>query len=218
MNLFLRIIFVVFLGACSIGSTKKADSGNSEKTVEAGNGILKNGDIVFQNSQSAQCKAVELATHSQYTHCGIIFYKNGLCYVLEAVQPVMYTLLDEWVKRGKKNHFAVKRLKDRILLTDSVTDAMQKFGERFLEKDYDIYFGWEDEKIYCSEQVWKIYKKAVGIELGSLRRMKDFDLTSDEVKRIMQQRYGNNIPYEEQVIAPSDIFESDLLETITVKL
>ena len=32
-------------------------------------------------------------------------------------------------------------------------------------KDYDLYFEWSDDKIYCSELVWKIYKNGADIEL-----------------------------------------------------
>jgi uncharacterized protein YycO len=176
--------------------------------------VLKSGDIVFQNAQSGQCKAIELATHSQYTHCGIIFWKNNKCYVLEAVQPVCYTLFDDWVERGLDKHYAAKRLKDQSILTDSILTAMQKDGEKYLDKDYDIYFGWGNDKIYCSELVWKIYKETTGLEIGELHKLKDFDLTSKEVKQIMKQRYGNDIPYDEQVVSPSNIYDSSLLETV----
>ena len=39
------------------------------------NGIpeVKDGDIIFQSSKSQQSKAVELATNSVFSHCGIIF-------------------------------------------------------------------------------------------------------------------------------------------------
>ena len=32
--------------------------------------IPQNGDIIFQISQSAQSQAIQLATHSKYTHMG----------------------------------------------------------------------------------------------------------------------------------------------------
>lgn len=49
--------------------------------------ILQDGDIIFQESQSAQCKAVQKATHSRYSHCGIIFRKDGKYFVYEAIEP-----------------------------------------------------------------------------------------------------------------------------------
>ena len=134
--------------------------------------------------------------------------------MLEAVQPVIYTPLEDWIARGANNHYVVKRLKDQNVLSDSTLAIMKKTGEKFLGKDYDIYFGWGNDKIYCSELVWKIYKDGAKIEVGKLHKLKDFDLTSTEVKTIMKERYGKNIPYEEAVISPSNIFDSNLLETI----
>jgi hypothetical protein len=76
--------------------------------------ILKfqNGDIIFQTSLSSQSKAIQLATNSKYSHMGIIYEDNGNYYVYEAIQPVKYTPLDAWIKRGKNGHFVVKRLKN----------------------------------------------------------------------------------------------------------
>jgi hypothetical protein len=40
----------------------------------------ENGDIIFQTSNSRQCEALKMATHSDVSHCGILFKKkiNGL--------------------------------------------------------------------------------------------------------------------------------------------
>ena len=53
-----------------------------------------------------------------------------------------------------------------------------------------------------------------GLEIGKLQKLSDFDLSSEEVKKIMKKRYGEHIPLDETVISPSSIFESDLLETV----
>ncbi len=43
---------------------------------------------------------------------GIIFKRNKQIYVFEAVQPVKFTLLKKWIKRGVKKHYVIKRLKN----------------------------------------------------------------------------------------------------------
>ena len=91
---------------------------------------------------------------------------------------------------------------------------MKDVGERFKGKSYDIYFDWSDDRIYCSELVWKIYKKALNIEIGELQQLSDFDLTNNEVKKKMKERYGENIPLNEKVISPASMFNSDKLETV----
>jgi hypothetical protein len=59
--------------------------------------------------------------------------------------------------------------------------------------------------------VWKIYKEATGIEIGGLKTLKDFDLSSNLVQSIMEERYGNNIPLNEDVISPAGMFNSEKL-------
>ena len=52
---------------------------------------FNDGDMIFQPSISPQCKAIQLATRSPYSHCGFIFYEQAKPYVLDAVQPVTLT-------------------------------------------------------------------------------------------------------------------------------
>jgi uncharacterized protein YycO len=176
---------------------------------------VKDGDIIFQTSQSKQCEAVRIATNSKFSHCGIIYEINGKKYVFEAVQPVKITPFNEWIKHGEKDKFLVKRLKNSSkILTSKVISKMKNYGKQFDNKDYDLYFEWTDDKIYCSELVWKIYKNGAGIELCSLEKLKSFNLANEKVKHILKERYGNKIPLEENVVAPSQLANSTILETI----
>jgi hypothetical protein len=176
---------------------------------------FQNGDIIFQTSKSSQSKAIQLATNSKYSHMGIIYETDGQYYVYEAVQPVKLTKLNEWINRGENSHYVVKRLKDsERQLTNENLKKMKDFGERFKGKNYDIYFEWSDDKIYCSELVWKIYKETLDIEIGNLQELREFDLTNDIVRNKMKERYGDNIPMDEKVISPATMFESDRLITI----
>jgi hypothetical protein len=176
---------------------------------------LQNGDIIFQSSQSNQSKAVELATRSPYSHMGIIYIKENKPYVYEASNVVKITEFKTWVKRGKKSKYEIKRLKNsNALLTEENIKKLYEAEKKYKGKPYDLYFEWTDDKIYCSELVWKIYKDALGIEIGKLTYLKEFDLTSNEVKKKLEERYGNKIPENEMVISPDNMYKSDLLEII----
>ncbi len=59
--------------------------------------------------------------------------------------------------------------------------------------------------------VWKIYKEALGVEIGQLERLSDFDLSDKIVQDLLKKRYGNDIPMQERVISPAAMFESDKL-------
>jgi len=176
---------------------------------------LKNGDIIFQTSQSSQSKAIQYATGSKFSHMGIIYLQNDKPYVYEAIQPVKLTALDKWIKRGEKGHYVVKRLKNsEHFLKPDVLSKMKRVGEKYRGKDYDLYFGWSDERIYCSELIWKIYKEAVNLEIGKLQKIKDFDLSHPLVKAKIKERYGTNVPMDQPAISPANMFNSDLLETV----
>ncbi len=189
--------------------------------VSCGNqpaGGLHNGDIVFQTSHSSQSQAIQLATHSKYSHVGIVFLKGGKPYVFEAIGPVQYTPLQQWVARGVGGHYVVKRLRnaDQLMTTQTIA-RLKSIAAGFQGKPYDFAFGWSDDHIYCSELVWKIYDRGIGIQIGQLRKLKEFDLSNDAVKRKLRERYGNDIPYDESVISPADMFASKLLNTVYEK-
>ena len=178
----------------------------------------QNGDIIFQTSKSSQSKVIQLATNSKYSHMGIIYKNDGRYFVYEAIQPVKLTPLAEWIDRGENGHYVIKRLAnaDKVL-THSTLAKMEQLGAQFKGKPYDIYFEWTDDRIYCSELVWKIYKQSVGIEIGQLEQLSDFDLSTAIVKAKMKERYGDSIPMSEKVISPATMFNSDKLVTIEKK-
>jgi uncharacterized protein YycO len=182
---------------------------------QASKASLRNGDIIFHASKSDQSKAIQLATGSEYSHCGIVYIEAGKTYVVEAVQPVKRTPFDEFVKRGEGGEYVVKRLRNaEAILTDQVLQQMKSEGQKMIGKNYDSHFNWSEDQIYCSELVWKIYQRATGIELGELKKMKDFDFSNRIVKEILHKRYKDEIPWEEPVISPADIFESKELVVV----
>jgi Permuted papain-like amidase enzyme, YaeF/YiiX, C92 family len=175
----------------------------------------RNGDIIFHTSRSSQSLAIQRATHSPYSHMGIVYVEAGDPSVYEAVQPVKLTRLDDWAKRGENGHFVVKRLRDSDrLLTQSNVARMKAEGKKFQGKSYDPCFDWSDDRIYCSELVWKIYKRALGVEIGNTQRLGDFDLSDPAVMTKIQERWNGSPPKDEVVISPGAMFDSDKLVTV----
>lgn len=219
-----RILIVVISGLLIYGGYWMYEmfqfaKGVKEDTPRFVDNLLKNeiqnGDIIFQTSTSGQSKAIQIATGSKYSHIGIIYKQGNAFFVYEAVQPVKLTPLNEWIKRGVNEHYVVKRIKNsETLLTPETLTKMKQIGEKFTGKDYDLYFEWSDSKIYCSELVWKIYKEAVGLEIGKLEKLGDFNLTDKDVKQKLTERYEDNIPKDELVISPASMLNSDQLITV----
>lgn len=170
------------------------------------------GDIIFQTSTSPQSEAIQKATNSPYSHMGIIYEEGSDFYVYEAIQPVQLTPLKQWIRRGEDNHYVVKRLENHEeLLTSKNLEKLKKTGQQYRGKSYDLLFDWSDDKMYCSELVWKIYKEALNIEIGKLQQLKDFDLSHPAVQKKLGERYGNHPPLNATVISPASIFRSSKL-------
>jgi hypothetical protein len=64
--------------------------------------------------------------------------------------------------------------------------------------------------MYCSELVWKIYN-STGYTLCDPKKFKEYNLSSEDAKREIVKRYGSSINFDEQAVAPVDIFNSDLV-------
>ncbi|MBO2031782.1 YiiX family permuted papain-like enzyme [Siccationidurans ginsengisoli] len=173
------------------------------------------GDLIFHTSLSAQSQAIQLATHSPYSHCGLLYKAHGEWQVFEAMQPVKLTPLARWIARGQGQHFVVKRLRDaQTVLTPAALARLKAVGQPLLGHDYDLAFNWSDKQIYCSELIWKVYDRGLHRQLGQLQQLRDFDLRHQAVRAKLRERYGAQLPLSEPVISPASIFRSPALVTV----
>ena len=172
----------------------------------------KDGDIVFHESKSQQSPVIKLAQRSRWTHCGVVFHIGEKAYVYEAVGPVKYTPLKEWIARGKKGEYRVMRLKTPLSAAD--IEKMKAAGARYKGKRYDTLFQWSDNRMYCSELVWKIYAQGAGIELCEPGHFSDFPINLPAVKRLIKERYGDKFDPSEQIVSPDALYRSGLLKEV----
>lgn len=162
----------------------------------------KDGDIIFQSSKSFQSTAIKISTVSKYSHCGIIVMKNGEPYVLEAHKGVELTPLSKWIDRGLLgNHYKIMRLKDSKKLKINYT----------LGIPYDLDFRFDNDKYYCSELVWDLYKDN-DINLCNPKQLKEYHfLNVPLIKKKIKER---GFTLEQSVVAPSDLIKSNKLKTV----
>lgn len=162
----------------------------------------KDGDIIFQSSQSFQSTAIKIGTVSKYSHCGIIVMRNDRPYVLEAHKGVELTPLNKWIDRGVLcNHYKIMRLKDAKKLKINYT----------LNVPYDLDFRFNNGKYYCSELVWDIYKDN-NINLCNPKQLKEYHfLNVPLVKKKIKER---GFTLDQSVVAPSDLVKSNKLKTV----
>lgn len=175
---------------------------------------VRDGDLIFHESSSAQSEAIRAATHSEYSHMGMVFGAGTRHpIVLEAVQPVRETPLRAWVERGRRHHFVIKRL--RRTLTQADAQALRTAARRFLGRSYDSVFDWTDARIYCSELAWKAYDRALHVHIGEPEAWRTLDLDGSEVQRLIAKRLGHDPNPDDLVITPIRMMESqELVEVL----
>lgn len=174
---------------------------------------LADGDIVLQTSRSSQSQAIQFATHSKWSHVGVVLHIRGKAFVYEAHGPVAARTLEAFVSSGVDGKIMARRVRGG--LNTEQLQLLNKVGRTFAGKPYDAYFNWDDSQIYCSELVYKMFDRALNIKVGRLQKLGDMDLSSPIVKQKLKERYGDDIPYGETVLTPAAIAnDNESLQTI----
>lgn len=186
------LILLVVIWGCAVCSPSIPEGYN-----------VHEGDFVFQSlPHSDLVDAIEGITQSPYSHCGIVEKKNGDWYVIEALGSVHETEISQWIQRGRDGHFVAYRLNKVLeVKTETILDAAREYFGR----PYDIHYEFDDEKIYCSELIFKAVKKATGIELGKVQTIAELNWKPYEVVALAIE---GRMPLERRLITPKAITEA----------
>ncbi len=92
-------------------------------------------------------------------------------------------------------------------MTENNIEKLRNERQKYVSKSYDYSHCWSDNNMYGSELVWKTYKRALNIELGTL-----------EVSKISNENMPEKeMCLEEFSISPMVVFNSDKLMTVMEK-
>jgi hypothetical protein len=163
------------------------------------------GDLVFHTSRSAQSAVIAEVTDSPWTHVGVVFERDGEPWVLEAVEPVRWTRFDAWRRRGEGGRYTVRRLREP--LTEAQLARLRRAGERYLGRHYDARFEWSDRRLYCSELVWKMYARGLGIRLTEPERWRDLAL-GPRAEQLARRRLGRRPRPDGLLVTPAALARS----------
>ena len=167
---------------------------------------VREGDVIFQTSQSRQSPLIQIATRSKISHCGIVVMKNGEPYVLETLKTLVLTPLDDFIARGEGKKYWLKR---------SAKENIKIQYASYLGKPYDLAFKFDNDKFYFSELIYVIYKEQLGIELCEPKQVGDYLIPGiaqlPQLVKVMKKR---GITKEQYAVAPVDVFESEHLKEV----
>jgi len=164
------VVAVVLVGACDAARAgKDALTGASPPPA---NLQLQDGDLVFHQSRSAQSAARGRRDQEQvHAYGSRAAAREQAARLWRAVQPTKLTPLAAWVARGDRGKVVIKRLKSaNEVFTAEVRRRMHEMGRGWLGRPYDPLFQWTDDRLYCSELVYKLLDRAAASRWASSRR------------------------------------------------
>lgn len=170
------------------------------------------GDILFQSlPPSSLVAAIEGATGSPYSHCGLVVQRDGRWVVIEAFDGVECTSLREFVFRGRGHGFAVYRLQPEH---QQHVPAMIRAAKARLGLPYDVRYRMDDEAIYCSELIYKAYGEVSGGEqLGRLVQLGELNWRPYEAT--IRHFEGGPAPLDREMITPRDLARAEQLMLVS---
>lgn len=131
--------------------------------------ISKAGDLIFRRIDSGGSTFVLLAdSKPEYSHVGIVWKSQNETYVIHVVPSedsspsyVKITSVEDYIRPATS--VAVYRLKnaDDKSVQNAAEVAYRLIGKVSFDMDFDLS---TDSRQYCTELIWKIYKK-IGVDL-----------------------------------------------------
>ena len=169
----------------------------------------REGDLYFQSlPRNAVVNAIEGASESPYSHCGILVRKGYAWFILEAIGPVRETPLAKWINQARDRHYDVFRLEAEH---ERNIPAFIKAARKYMGRPYDIRYRMDDEKIYCSELIFKGYRDATGKSLGKLVKFGDLKWVRHTPVILA---IAGSIPLNRIMITPRHLSEAKQLEKV----
>jgi hypothetical protein len=205
-----RRVIVVTVGTCTLFSLVVFAWIYGAAYVAFWTYVPQEGDILFQSlPHSRLVDAIEGVSGSPYSHCGIVAKENGVWVVYEAFRNVEVTPLRQFEFRGRNQRFVAYRLKAEH---QQYVPATIKNTKTYLGRPYDVRYRMDDERIYCSELIYKAYLGSSGQQLGRLVRLGD--LNWRPYADTIQHFEKGPVPVDREMITPNDLAEAEQLELV----
>ncbi len=169
---------------------------------------FRTGDVVLQTSASQLSLPIREATHSPWSHTGLIEVTADGVFVLEAISPVSCTPWGKWQARAVAGKVKVLRLKG---LDAAQARKSVEWARAMLGRPYDVRYGWDDETLYCSELVVKALEHGSGVRVGHFDRLDALDLSPQSQALAAKLQ----VPLSTEVVTPAALDQDSQFEEVT---
>lgn len=188
---------------------------------------IKEGDLLFQNLDCGPiCDAIEEVTYgidsAKFSHIGLVVNIAGKLKVLEAISNgVVITTITDFSSRSSDEEgnpkIWVGRLKPEY---NSIIDNVSTAVPEVIGMEYDNEFLYDNDKYYCSELIYDLFKKANnGVPFFQLEPMTFKSISTGEMLPVWVDYYmslGIGIPQDSLGINPAGISRSEKIDIVYI--
>lgn len=171
--------------------------------------IIREGDIVFQSRSNVDNELLDYLNNDDINHVGVLILYRGKYHVIEVDDVVRFTPLEDWISKGDRGNFIIKRF-DKVSIN---SNRLLNEGLKYSGKKNDVFLSWSDEMLYNAELVWKVIQHSTGRMIVDTETFGSVSLSA-KGQELFRQTFGDNIPRRTQFVTPYKIFKSDKLVTI----
>lgn len=199
----LRVVKFFFFVIVALLTVKVINIGTSSSAI-------KDGDLIFQSELLPRGLAIQAVTVSKYNHVGVVFEEAGEFYVYEAIGKVTRTPLKSFINRkGTYGRYTIMRPRQ----DDIDSHSLKRHIYSHLGKQYDLPLKWTDERMYCSELVWKAYNGSNSIEISTPTSIQD-RAVGKILLPLVPKKYVRFLDTDDPVVSPADLARSWKLKVV----
>ncbi len=165
---------------------------------------LKTGDIILLDMDCFSCELIEQQTGGPFSHSGIVLKHGSRYFVAQSLGNVHHIPL--------KNFLSYSRKKAQVMRPKYLSYAMRKqllanYQEKYMGQPFDHDYIWDDEKLYCSEFLYKLLKSVYAI-VDFVPKPMSYDKNTDAWERYFGKKPPTGLPG----LSPNDFYYSSDFE------
>jgi len=165
---------------------------------------FREGDVLLQHIPSHLGSVIRDIAESRYSHCGLVVNNGGRLAVIEAIRPVKYTSLPEWVGQGQGNDFT--QLRPAGLSAEQLAQVAGE-ARKLLGSPYDLQYDLDENKIYCSELIYKAFLRGAKLKVGALQKLEE--LNWQPYENFIRHLAGGGLPLERVLVTPESLAKDE---------
>jgi hypothetical protein len=197
-----------FVAACQHSPAKDTDDipphvlADFRNQMDTMRRLVKNGDIIFRNGTDEVSRAARSMNRSDtsFSHCGFVLVENDSVFVYHAIggiynpsQRLRRDPIDSFCIPPETDRFAIYRYDLQRSQSDSLVRLIRRHYDAGLK--FDMYFNFlSDDKMYCSEFVFKCLDRSLSDSLSHIIRAREWpygispdDLFLNERSRLIKR-------------------------------